>query len=58
MSKWLGPGVLRLKKGKEVLLVKPKDDFDKTLLGEDRFNQLLEQGFIDGVKARKKTGGQ
>lgn len=53
MSKWLGPGVLKVKKGKDVVMIHPGKDFEKGLLDESRFNKLLEDGFIDGVKARK-----
>lgn len=57
MSKWLGPGTLRLKSGKDIITVQPGGDFDKKLFdSEERFNQLLEKGFIEGVKARKPKG--
>lgn len=58
MSKWLGPGVLRIKKGKELLVVKPGEDFDKNLMDESRHNELLEKGFIEGTKSRAPKGSK
>lgn len=51
MAKWLGPGVLRLKNAKNI---KPGEEVSKTMFAsEERYNTLLEKGYIEGVKARK-----
>lgn len=59
-AKWLGPGVLNLGKGKGK--IQPGSEFDNSDLDVDRYNTLVDKGYIDGskrnqTKASAKDGG-